>query len=1052
MATVADVRVKIGVDLQNFNRGMSNVTKGLDKVGKQMRATGKSLSLGLTAPILALGAKSIQLFDKQAKALAQVETAVRSTGGAAKLSVKQLTEQASALQRQTIFGDEEILQKVTANLLTFTSIAGDEFVRTQAVVLDLATRMGTDLTSATLQLGKALNDPVANLGALSRAGIQFSKEQKEVIKSLVETGKKAEAQRVILAELEVQFGGAAQAAAEAGAGPLQQLQNRLGDLAESIGELVLPSVLELADKISGVVDFLQNLSPETKKTAIAFVGMAAALGPILFILGGVAASFNAIFSAMALVAGLINPWTLAFAALAAIGIAIYRNWDAVKQAFVGTWEAIKGLITNLKDNFIGVWTGIFKAAELAIKGDFAGAWATLQQTTAEGTQGIITDLNNFSTDVGAAVAPAAAALMFDPFALNDFFEEGAIAAIAGAFTSIKNSAKGSLDTDEDSLSNSAAAAKESLASIRTEVGNVQALDPSFALIETALNGTKISASDLNGAFASILTSVNDVDLLAPAFATIKSALYDTEVDADELEAAFTAIETAVGDADLLAPAFATIKSGLGAAEVNADDLKGAFDDITAAVNSTDILAPAFATIKSALFGAEVNADDLEAAFTAIETAVGDADLLTPSFALLKTGLSGAELSADSVNTALANIATEISGVEGKLPDFSKIIKALSGTAPSDDSLVVAAGNVVLGVKGVNDDIIALEKLVPDFRNIRLALDGDANSIKDSADEASDSLGGIFSLIPTELTLPEGYKELIDNVVPTEEENLRWSEFVTYMDELSTDLNNASHFAFKMSGNLSDVEEAWRPLFGTDSPQWMKDLVKYATDAGLIVKGLEAMVDLLTPSTWTNAWKVLTDLGGHLGKILGLLVDIVVKIGQWILAQAGIGGGGGGGVTIGGTPGTNVPPVTIPGAGGAGGAGMAGGGLGFLGGATVGATFGIFAYGLQQMLADTTQSLLEQGLSTAQIGTATSLGGLLQGVGSMGGTGGGTPSWLSGLQGYMGTGGSANTSGVMGSMGMTTGGQTINVNLDGQTIATATMPYWSQELEIYGTNR
>ena len=118
MATVADVRVKIGVDLQNFNRGMTNVTKGLDKVGKQMRATGKSLSLGLTAPILALGAKSIQLFDKQAKALAQVETAVRSTGGAAQLSVKQLTEQASALQRQTIFGDEEILHPSNSIRLT----------------------------------------------------------------------------------------------------------------------------------------------------------------------------------------------------------------------------------------------------------------------------------------------------------------------------------------------------------------------------------------------------------------------------------------------------------------------------------------------------------------------------------------------------------------------------------------------------------------------------------------------------------------------------------------------------------------------------------------------------------------------------------------------------------------------------------------------------------------------------------------------------------------------------------------------------------------------
>jgi len=877
MATVADVRVKVGVDLQNFNRGMTNVTKGLDKVGKQMRATGKSLSLGLTAPILALGAKSIQLFDKQAKALAQVETAVRSTGGAAKLSVKQLTEQASALQRQTIFGDEEILQKVTANLLTFTSIAGDEFLRTQAVVLDLATRMGTDLTSATLQLGKALNDPIANLGALSRAGIQFSKEQKEVIKSLVETGKKAEAQRVILEELEVQFGGAAEAAAKAGAGPLQQLQNRLGDLAESIGELVIPYVLELADKISGVVDFLQNLSPETKKTAIAFVGMAAALGPILFILGGVAASFSAIFSAMTLVAGLINPWTLAFAALAAIGIAIYRNWDAVKQAFVGTWTAIKELVTNLKDNFIGTWTGIFKAAELAIKGDFAGAWSTLKQTTVGGAAGVVTELNTFATDVGAAVAPAAVALAFDPFALGDPFKK------------FKDSAKSNLETDEDSVSNSADAASTALGNIKTKVGNIEALAPSFKTLEDAL--------------------------------------------------------------------------------------------------------------------------------------------------------SGAEVSSDDVDAALNKIAPAVAGVEGLAPDFGTLVKALGSETLADKSLVVMSGNAVSGIKGINDEIIKLEGVTPDFRNIT----ANVGDIEAKADEAKIKLGEMVDeLIPDELENP--YLGIIESATPSEEQIEKIGRFGERMRLLSGDLNNASHFAFKMSGYVSAIEEAWRPLFGTDSPQWMKDLVKYATDAGLIVQGLDAMVKLLTPSTWTTALDVLKKLGDGLWDIVTAIGEIILKIGQWILAQAGIGGGAGGGGAI---TNPNVATGAVNTATG-GGAGMAGGGLGFLGGATVGATFGIFAYGLQQMLADTTQSLLEQGLSAAQIGTATSLGGLLQGVGSMGGSG--TPSWLSGLQGYMGTGGSANTSGIMGGMGMTTGGQTINVNLDGQTIASATMPYWSQELEIYGTNR
>lgn len=888
MATVADVRVKVGVDLQNFNRGMANVTKGLDKVGKQMRATGKSLSLGLTAPILALGAKSIQLFDKQAKALAQVETAVRSTGGAAQLSVKQLTDQASALQRNTIFGDEEILQKVTANLLTFTSIAGDEFTRTQAVVLDLATRMGTDLTSATIQLGKALNDPVANLGALSRSGIQFSDEQKRVIKSLVDTGRTAEAQRVILSELEVQFGGAAAAAAKAGAGPLQQLKNRLGDLGESIGELILPTVLQLADKISGLVAFLQKLSPETKKTAIAFVGAAAAIGPVLFILGGVAASFSAIFSAMTLVAGLINPWTLAFAALAAIGIAIYRNWDAVKQAFVGTWQAIKDLVTNLKENFIGTWTGIFKAAELALKGDFAGAWATLKQTTVDGAAAVVGDLGTFATDVGAAVLPAANALMFDPFALGD------------GFKTFKDSAKLNLETAPDSVSASASAAQLALEKIKTEVGNLEKLAPSFATLESALAGSEVGAGD--------------------------------------------------------------------------------------------------------------------------------------------------------VEDALNKISTEVKNVEALAPDFATLTKALGSETLADKSLVVMSGNVVAGLKGISDEVTKLETFAPDFTPLNTSLR-----------ESAGLVGGVFDEIPTTLTMPEEWPDLIKDVIPDKDESHRWSQFVSKMGTLKDDLNNAAHFAFKFQGNLGDIEESWRALFGTDSPQWMKDLVKYATDAGLIVTGLEAMVTLLSPSTWKDALQVVKDLGGGLLDILTTLGKIIIKIGEWILAQMSLGGGGGtpvGPITIGGI-GTGVPPMTIPGTATTATSTAAAGGTGFLSGVAnalgPAAVAYVFGRSISQLFGSSPDPWEGTGLTREQwlaafqaqygAGALQAFVGGGSGITSLLGGTGGTPSWLSGLQGYMGSAGAP----AMG-MGMTTGGQTINVNLDGQTIASATMPYWSQELEIYGTNR
>ena len=178
-------------------------------------------------------------YDTQAKALAQVEAGLKATSGAAGKTFDELKKMASDLQKTTLFGDEEILQKATAQLLTFTNIAGTAFDRTQKAALDVSTRIGQDLTSTTIMLGKALNDPVANLGALGRSGIQFSESQKKVIKEMAATNRIAEAQDIILTELEKQYGGSAQAAAEAGTGGWTQLKNAFGDLKEVIGSLVV---------------------------------------------------------------------------------------------------------------------------------------------------------------------------------------------------------------------------------------------------------------------------------------------------------------------------------------------------------------------------------------------------------------------------------------------------------------------------------------------------------------------------------------------------------------------------------------------------------------------------------------------------------------------------------------------------------------------------------------------------------------------------------------------------------------------------------------------
>lgn len=337
---IADLLIKIGADSYEFQQKAKQVEKGLDALTKRLDKVGKEVSLKVTAPLVALGAVSLSLADTQAKAEAKVQQAIKSTGGAAKLNFDQLKHFASELQGKTIFGDEKILNDSTAQLLTFTNIAGENFKRTQAVALDLATVLDGDLKSASIQLGKALNDPVKNLTALSRAGIQFSKEQTATIKHLAETNRLAEAQGLILEELERQYGGQAEAAAKVGLGALQQLKNSWGDFLEQIGATLMPVVTKIAGALSQVVAVLQNMNPQMRETIVVVAGIAAAIGPLAMGIGGIIRMLPMLSAGFT---ALLSPVGLAVAAVLALGAAFFYAHQRKKDLLDEMTTKFEGL-------------------------------------------------------------------------------------------------------------------------------------------------------------------------------------------------------------------------------------------------------------------------------------------------------------------------------------------------------------------------------------------------------------------------------------------------------------------------------------------------------------------------------------------------------------------------------------------------------------------------------------------------------------------------------------------------------------------------------------
>lgn len=248
---------------------MSTSSKGLaGALGTVAAAAG---GLFVFTKIAGFMKENVRLADVQMKAEAKLAQTIRSTGMAAGFTAGELIKFAQQRQKVTLFGDEQTIEAQNL-MLTFTKIGRDVFPQAIVAAQNMSTTIGQDMRSSVTMLGKALNDPVQGITAMSRAGIQFTKDQKDTIKSMVEMGDVTGAQTEILKELETQFGGAAEAAARAGAGPIAQFTMALGDMREEIGKRALPSLNSLATQMKDTLPAVGVLGSAIVSLAITFTG------------------------------------------------------------------------------------------------------------------------------------------------------------------------------------------------------------------------------------------------------------------------------------------------------------------------------------------------------------------------------------------------------------------------------------------------------------------------------------------------------------------------------------------------------------------------------------------------------------------------------------------------------------------------------------------------------------------------------------------------------------------------------------------------------------
>ena len=352
-AVIGALRVVLGLDKAEYSAGLTAAQKELRTAGRQMQSmgagfarVGAGLTATVTAPLIALGFQASKAATEAKDAMGQVTAALKSMGGAAGQTTESLSGMASDIMRNSLYDDDDILRQVTANLLTFGKVAGDEFRRAQVAAADLATRMGGDLQSATILVGKALNDPIRGMGALRKAGVQLSDGQQALVKSLVATGDVAGAQRILLGELESQFGGSARAAQDTD--PYDSLRDSLNDLSESMGGMINAYLKPMIDGLASLAAGFNGLSPEVQKFALIGTVIAAATGPALIAIGGIVGALGTLTAAFAgggILAGL-GAFALAAAPFVAGAVAIAGAVYLFRDDLVPVFEAFRKAVMD----------------------------------------------------------------------------------------------------------------------------------------------------------------------------------------------------------------------------------------------------------------------------------------------------------------------------------------------------------------------------------------------------------------------------------------------------------------------------------------------------------------------------------------------------------------------------------------------------------------------------------------------------------------------------------------------------------------------------------
>ena len=348
MGKLADLVVGIRGDTKQFDDSIRKSEKTLLAFGKSATKIGKQLTLFVTLPILGIGAAFAKVAADAEETNSKFDAVFKGQAEA----VREWTKEYSQATGRSTIENIKFLASVQ-DLFVPLGVARDDAVDLSKSVVTLATDMASFNNQPTervlLDIQSAL---VGSVITMRKYGVVLNETNlnQELLNMGIEGGNRAAtAGEKALARLNIIMAASVDAQGDAirTAGSITNrfiaLKSSVIDLSESFGNVMIPALQELVTVVIKAVRFVNDLDESKKKLIITVAGLAAAVGPLLFVVGQLIALF-------AIASGPAGWITLAVIAIVALTIAIWEMNAASREEkkLDGEIIALKDLLTKTR--------------------------------------------------------------------------------------------------------------------------------------------------------------------------------------------------------------------------------------------------------------------------------------------------------------------------------------------------------------------------------------------------------------------------------------------------------------------------------------------------------------------------------------------------------------------------------------------------------------------------------------------------------------------------------------------------------------------------------